>query len=235
MSEEKVPEEVLSTSPGVQFEPVMRLPAVDIKTLEEDEQELFKMRARLYRFDTSVEPPEWKERGTGDVKLLFNCDKSLVRLLMRREKTFKICANHNISPFMELKQHASSDRAWVWSVPADFADEEPKPELLAIRFATSENALRFHGKFEEAKELSAKKLEGSLDEDAKPTENANEDDLTNKLGDLSVADAGDTGASETETQTASKDNSQVDESSPEVTADVTAPPDKKEDKPEADQ
>lgn len=58
---------------------------------------------------------------------------------MRRDKTLKICANHFITPWMELKPNCGSDRAWVWSVLADFADELIKPELLAIRFANAES------------------------------------------------------------------------------------------------
>lgn len=44
---------------------------------------------------------------------------------------------------MELKPNAGSDRAWVWPVPSDFADEEAKQELLAIRFANSESKHQF--------------------------------------------------------------------------------------------
>jgi RanBP1 domain len=44
-----------------------------------------------------------------------------------------------VLPQLELKPNCGSDRAWVWSTPADFADEEPKPELLAIRFANAES------------------------------------------------------------------------------------------------
>lgn len=40
---------------------------------------------------------------------------------------------------MELKPSHGSDRAWIWSTPADFADEEPKAELLALRFANTES------------------------------------------------------------------------------------------------
>lgn len=49
-------------------------------------------RARLYRFDTANK--EWRERGTGNVKILKHKETSRIRLLMRREKTYKICANH---------------------------------------------------------------------------------------------------------------------------------------------
>ncbi len=44
-----------------------------------------------------------------------------------------------VTSTMELKPNCESDRAWVWSVPADFADETPKPELLAVRFANAES------------------------------------------------------------------------------------------------
>jgi Ran-binding protein 1 len=51
-------------------------------------------RAKLYRFSSDNDPPEWKERGTGDVKLLKHKEKGTIRLLMRRDRTLKICANH---------------------------------------------------------------------------------------------------------------------------------------------
>lgn len=49
----------------------------------------------MYRFASENDPPEWKERGTGDVKLLRHKEKGSIRLLMRRDRTLKICANHN--------------------------------------------------------------------------------------------------------------------------------------------
>ncbi|XP_059192645.1 ran-specific GTPase-activating protein isoform X3 [Centropristis striata] len=161
-----------------QFEPIVSLPEQDVKTLEEDEEELFKMRAKLYRFANENDPPEWKERGTGDVKLLKHREKGTIRLLMRRDRTLKICANHHIMPAMELKPNAGSDRAWVWNTLADYADESPKPELLAIRFLNAENAQKFKGKFDECKEEVRKTLEG--------TDNA--DKMAEKLEELSVKD-----------------------------------------------
>lgn len=98
-------------------------------------------RAKLYRYDTSSNPAEWKERGTGEIKLLRHQTKHTVRVVMRRDKTLKICANHFVTPWMELKPSCGSDRAWVWSVLADYADEQLKPELLAIRFANVESKL----------------------------------------------------------------------------------------------
>uniref|UniRef100_A0A4W5QEZ5 Ran-specific GTPase-activating protein n=1 Tax=Hucho hucho TaxID=62062 RepID=A0A4W5QEZ5_9TELE len=164
------------------YEPIVSLPEQDVKTLEEDEEELFKMRAKLYRFASENDPPEWKERGTGDVKLLKHKEKGTIRLLMRRDRTLKICANHNIFPVMELKPNAGSDRAWVWNTLADFADEHPKPELLAIRFLNAENAQKFKVKFDECKEEVRKSQDGS----GENTDSANK--VAEKLEELSVKD-----------------------------------------------
>nr|XP_058911347.1 ran-specific GTPase-activating protein-like [Kogia breviceps] len=146
----------------LQFEPIVSLPEQEIKTLEEDEEELFKMRAKLFRFASENDFPEWKVRGTGDVKLLKHKEKGTIRLLMRKDKTLKICANHYITPMMELKPNVGSDRAWVWNTHADFADECPKQELLAIRFLNAENAQKFKTKFEECrKEIEEREKKGS--------------------------------------------------------------------------
>ncbi|KAI9096898.1 RanBP1 domain-containing protein, partial [Phlyctochytrium arcticum] len=138
----------------VHFEPVMKLEQLDdIKTLEEDEETLFKMRAKLFRFNKGAN--EWKERGTGDVKLLKHKETTKIRVLMRREKTHKICANHYVTSDMVLKPNVGSDRSWVWSTLADISEGEPTQELLAIRFANAENANKFKESFEEAQKHNA--------------------------------------------------------------------------------
>jgi len=137
-----------------QFEPVIRLTQqVETKTMEEDEEALFKLRAKLFRFDT--EESAWKERGTGDVRLLKHKETKKVRLVMRRDKTLKVCANHMITTAMHLQPNIGSDRSWVWKVHADFADGVPTSETLAIRFANAENANSFKAAFEEAQQNNA--------------------------------------------------------------------------------
>ncbi|XP_029700162.1 uncharacterized protein isoform X2 [Takifugu rubripes] len=155
--EEKTPESdndnthVEEDEDGPHFEPIVPLPdKVDVKTGEEEEEEMFCNRAKLYRFDT--ETKEWKVRGIGNVKILKHSTKGKVRLLMRREQVRKICANHYITSDMILKPNASSDKSWVWNA-LDYADEEPKTEQLAIRFKTVDEASLFKAKFEEAKKV----------------------------------------------------------------------------------
>ncbi|KAL8944710.1 MAG: hypothetical protein Q9216_000279 [Gyalolechia sp. 2 TL-2023] len=80
-------------SPDVHFEPVVHLTEkVETKTNEELEEQTFKMRAKLFRFDRDSR--EWKERGTGDMRLLKHKENKKTRLVMRRDKTLKVCANH---------------------------------------------------------------------------------------------------------------------------------------------
>ncbi|GAA5987629.1 hypothetical protein JCM11641_001173 [Rhodosporidiobolus odoratus] len=145
---------------SAQFEPVIKLEqTVDVKTHEEDEESLFKIRAKLFRF--VAESSEWKERGTGDVRLLQHKETKKVRLVMRRDKTLKVCANHYITPEMALSPNIGSDRSWVYNVAADVAEGEPTAETLAIRFANSENANLFKKSFTDAQETNKSLLSGS--------------------------------------------------------------------------
>ena len=44
------------------------------------------------------------------------------RILMRRDKTLKVCANHFVRPWMILQpMKGSNDKAWMYQVHADFA------------------------------------------------------------------------------------------------------------------
>ncbi|CAG2247857.1 RANBP1 [Mytilus edulis] len=96
-------------SPEIHFEPVIKLPEIEVKSLEEEEEEVLKLRAKLFRFDNSFDPPEWKERGTGDCKLLKHKETGLIRVLMRRDKTLKVCANHfNAQKFNEKFNEAKT-------------------------------------------------------------------------------------------------------------------------------
>ncbi|KAK6636369.1 hypothetical protein RUM43_010029 [Polyplax serrata] len=144
------------------YDPIISLPEVVVPTLEEDETVMLCLRAKLYRYDANVSPPEWKERGTGYVKILSHKFNSTVRVVMRRDKTLKLCANHFISPSMVLKPSVSCDRAWVYSVK-DFSDGTVKSELLAIKFANIENAHKWKDTFDEGKKIVAnsENLKGS--------------------------------------------------------------------------
>ncbi|XP_009695971.1 PREDICTED: E3 SUMO-protein ligase RanBP2 [Cariama cristata] len=134
---------------GQYFEPVVPLPdLVEVTSGEENEQVVFSHRAKLYRYDKDAN--QWKERGIGDIKILQNYDNKQVRIVMRRDQVLKLCANHRITPDMNMQQMKGSDRAWVWTA-CDFADGERKIELLAVRFKLQDVADSFKQIFDEAK------------------------------------------------------------------------------------
>ncbi|TVY67530.1 Ran-specific GTPase-activating protein [Lachnellula suecica] len=148
---EENPEDEAPESEDVHFEPVIRLTEkVDTKTNEELEEQVFKMRAKLFKF--VKDSNEWKERGTGDVRLLKHKENGKTRLVMRRDKTLKVCANHYVVPEMKLSPNVGSDRSWVWNAAADVSEGEPEAQTLAIRFANSENANLFKEAFIKAQQ-----------------------------------------------------------------------------------
>jgi len=138
--------------------PVEQPQQEDVKKVirEEGEEELFRMRAKLYRW--AKETNEWKERGLGDIKILRHEESGRVRILMRRDQTFKICCNHYLDPKMELSDHNGNEKAWLWTAFNDLSDDgmdlTVKEELFAIRFKTAERAQEFQERFNEGRELN---------------------------------------------------------------------------------
>lgn len=131
------------------FEPIIPLPElVQVKTGEEEEEVKFKHRSKVYRFDKDTK--EWKERGVGDLKILYHPDKQTYRVLLRREQVHKIACNHNITPEMVLEPMNKSETAVTWFA-MDYSEEgEAKVEKLAARFKLAETKDEFKKAFEEA-------------------------------------------------------------------------------------
>ena len=93
---------------------------------------LYTKRGKLYIYgetllDKGTGTKKWKERGTGDVRLLRHRENGAIRLLMRQEKTLEVIANFNIQHEIVLTPHGGSDRAWVWNC-FDFASGEQLEE-----------------------------------------------------------------------------------------------------------
>jgi hypothetical protein len=83
------------------------------------------MRAKLFKF--VKESNEWKERGTGDVRLLKHKQNGKTRLVMRRDKTLKVCANHY------SKFGASYLLSWREPVKLTSARSRARDEAVAQR------------------------------------------------------------------------------------------------------
>ena len=137
------------------------LPEVKKVTGEELEECIFKARCKLYRFRDD----QWKERGTGNGKLLRNKETKKVRFVMRQEKTLKPVANFILqeAPLCELMPMKNTDKAYIWSCN-DFTGEEPRLEKLAARFQTVENTTLFKEAFSAAQKFNNLVREGKTEE-----------------------------------------------------------------------
>jgi Ran-binding protein 1 len=101
---------------------------VEVKTHEEDENVVYKQRAKLFLYgetllDKGSGVKSWKERGVGDVKLLRHKESNRIRVLMRQEKTMKVLTNFFLDPRIHLVPNAGNDKSWVWNC-FDFAEGE---------------------------------------------------------------------------------------------------------------
>ncbi|XP_048791860.1 E3 SUMO-protein ligase RanBP2-like isoform X50 [Lagopus muta] len=132
---------------------------VEVKSGEEDEEILFKERAKLYRWDRDA--TQWKERGVGELKILFHTQKKYYRILMRRDQVLKVCANHVITKEMNLVPSDTSNNVLIWTA-TDYADGEVKVEQFAVRFKVQELANSFKRRFEECQQSLSELQKGHL-------------------------------------------------------------------------
>jgi Ran-binding protein 1 len=147
-------ETVVEAESTAQYEPVVQLEKVEVDSGEKNEDVLYKQRCILYRFAAEAEPPQWKERGKGDVKLLKHKDTGMVRILLRQEKTLKLCCNHVVHPLIDLKANPGSDRFWTWRTE-DFADpSNPQTETFGIKFKSAEIAQEFKKDWDAARKIN---------------------------------------------------------------------------------
>ncbi len=124
---------------------------METKTGEEDEDLIFKLRARLFRW----RDPDWKERGTGVIKLLRNKESKKIRCVLRQDKTLKPVCNFILAedPLCLLKEHQGSDKMFFFTA-YDFSEDESQVEKFVLKFGNAENAEKFKKAFTDAKEFN---------------------------------------------------------------------------------
>ena len=171
------PEEEVKITPSQ----VCNLPKAEIKTGEEEEDLIYKGRGRLYRFRET----EWKERGTGDIKLLRHKTKKSIRFILRQDKTLKIVANFVISekPLCELKSYQGSDKIFMF-IAYDCSDETPGLEKFLLKLGNAEKAKNFQTHFNDAQEFNKLAKEGK-DSELKYAPIFKDQDAENKKTDAS--------------------------------------------------
>ncbi|KAM9501687.1 uncharacterized protein Hap1MRO34_013149 [Clarias gariepinus] len=113
---------------------------LEVNPGEKDEEVLFKQWAKLFRWDRDLD--QWKDRGVGYMNILFHPVKKYYRILMRRDKILKVCANHIITKDMEMKSMAIYDNTLVW-MAIDYSECDAKVEQFAVKFKTPDLAESF--------------------------------------------------------------------------------------------
>uniref|UniRef100_A0AC35U7R4 RanBD1 domain-containing protein n=1 Tax=Rhabditophanes sp. KR3021 TaxID=114890 RepID=A0AC35U7R4_9BILA len=152
------------------FEPVIPLPdLVKVTTGEEDEVAVFTSRAKLFKF---IDGKEFKERGVGDLKILKHNTSGKTRVVMRRDQTFKVCANFAISTGMTVSLKANTTKVVIFSC-YDTSDETPGHATFCLKFGEEASANRFMEEFGKAesgtessplvKEAAPKKFEPKVE------------------------------------------------------------------------
>lgn len=130
----------------MEFKPIVKLAEVEVVTGEENEEAVFKQRCKLYRFVSDTK--EWKEKGTGEIKVLKHKTNNMYRILMRRDQVLKLCANHRITHDLKLEIYAEKQVRWH---AQDYSEgSEGVHELLAAKFRNEEEAKKFKEEVEKA-------------------------------------------------------------------------------------
>lgn len=126
--------------------------------LDDNEPVLFKHDAKLYYFNE--EQDNWMEKGCGTLQIIGQ--RNPFRVFMKDRISSDICVAHEITPDMDLKPNAGSDRSWVWFTLEDFSSEPVKPEQLAAEFVSVESSFEFKRVFEECRDSCDELHEGHV-------------------------------------------------------------------------
>jgi hypothetical protein len=133
-----------------------RLAKQDLEESNRDIQALFSRDAEVYFFDEQQD--DWRERGYGTLQILrYNNEYHIFMSDQAR-----ICVAHQITPSMDLKPNAGSDRSWVWFTLADHSDVEVVERELAAEFQSVEHSFEFKKRFDQCRDSCGVPHEGHV-------------------------------------------------------------------------
>ena len=140
---------VLSMPESQKSKPMYLRDEVEVTTDEEGYKVMFTARTKLYRFTEK----QWKERGLGDIKILYSSEKQHARLIMRRELVYKVCLDHYIKKDMEIQFRSGTEQnILVWGA-VDYSDETPAMYAFNAKFKNEDIASELKKKLEDVQAL----------------------------------------------------------------------------------
>lgn len=119
--------------PKPQFKQVDLAP-VEVKTGEENEDQLLKINSKLYELDITHIDSGWKERGEGALHVNEAKDKLSKRIVMRLVGVHKVILNYRITPQTEFIKGYSASIAPGKFVRFNLVDSTGKPVQYMLKF-----------------------------------------------------------------------------------------------------
>uniref|UniRef100_A0A915MFU4 RanBD1 domain-containing protein n=1 Tax=Meloidogyne javanica TaxID=6303 RepID=A0A915MFU4_MELJA len=135
-------------TPKDNFQPIVPLPSkIETKSGEENEEIVFEARCRLFRFDKADK--EYKTRGTGDLKILFDKQKNRYRCVARNsEGLSKLFANFVLFANFKVEKKEKPN-CLIWRCKDSSENIEGSDETFLAKFRDGETAQKFSKKVEE--------------------------------------------------------------------------------------
>jgi len=129
------------------------LPDKEVKSGEEETDELFNARAKLYRWRDG----QWKERGVGQAKLLKHKGTGKISFILRQDATMKLMAFFYVTGkgLCKLQKLQTAEKSLFWSC-IDASEGKPVLEKFCIRLKANEEFDDFQKNFEKAYEDNEK-------------------------------------------------------------------------------
>lgn len=121
------------------------LPDQEVKSGEEETDEVFNVRAKLYRWRDE----QWKERGVGQAKILKHKQTHKYSFILRQDATMKLMAFFYIhgKGLCQLTKLQTADKSVFWSC-VDASEGKARIEKFCLRVKTSEELEQFQKFFE---------------------------------------------------------------------------------------
>lgn len=119
--------------PKPQFKQVDLAP-VEVKTGEENENQLLKINSKLYELDITHIDSGWKERGEGALHINEAKDKLSKRMVMRLVGVHKVILNYRITPQTEFIKGYSASIVPGKFVRFNLVNSDGKPVQYMLKF-----------------------------------------------------------------------------------------------------
>ncbi|TMW45984.1 hypothetical protein DOY81_008936, partial [Sarcophaga bullata] len=128
---------------------------LNVSSISKDEQVMFSHSARLFHVKDMI----WKDPSIGDITILKSSDGTS-RILIRRDQTLNICANHKITHELTLIVPKNETKGFIWTAN-DFAEGSLRLKKFHVCFKSLTTTRSFLAAFKKAQK-EAKNIQSAM-------------------------------------------------------------------------